>query len=392
MNMKKNILFVSSCTTRGNTGGLTSNFIDVLRLNSNLINIDLLDISFERQTKPDVFHSDRYYSVYGNVITRLILKIPRIRRILRESCVKKTLARLFKTTNYSLLIIYELPIFVDSLVTVAHKNNVKVLLYPWGSDVLRANKYKLRRIEKAIDNCDYISGYHNSGTINYILSNYPNSKEKLFLFSVLVPGIRELEKLENKLSRVEMSNELNIPLSKSNIVCGYNGVEGQRHREIIENIYKVKNKLPEDYQLIFPITYGNSQDYYQEIKDICNKYQLRAIFLESYLTPKQMVCLHLLTDLFINVQPTDNGNAFLMEALSSNSAIIVGKWLYYPQFEKYGTPYYQCETIDTIHLAILEVINCGFKSKVPKELVHDLRSHTPDGIKEEWNVFFKENI
>ena len=390
--MKKNILLVSSCTTRGNTGGLTSSFIDVLCLNNNLINIDLLDISFERNNNPDVFHANRYYSVYSNVLTRIILKIPRLRRYLREIYVNKTLEKLFKTTGYSLLIIYELPIFVDSIVKLAHKNNVKVLLYPWGSDILRANKYKLLRIESAINDTDYIGGYHNSGTINFIFQKIPISPQKLCLFSVVVPGIREIEQVENKYSRVEMSKELNIPFSSRNIVCGYNGVEGQRHKEIIESIYKIKSKLPEDYQLIFPITYGNSQDYYRVIKELCNNYQLKAIFIEEFLTSKQMAFLHLVTDLFINVQPTDNGNAFLMEALSSNNVVIVGKWLNYPQFEKYGIPYYQCEAISDLHFDIEKVIIDDYKSKVPGELIRDLRSHTKERLKEEWSDFVNNKI
>lgn len=390
--MKKNILLASSCTTRGNTGGLTSKFVERLLLNSDLVNVDLLDISFEKKSKTDVFHANRYYRVPVNTIIRLLLKIPRLRRCVRENYVNKSLERLLKTTNYSLLVIYELPLFVDSMVTVAHKNNVKVLLYPWGSDVLRANTFKLQRIESAINASDYIGGYQNSGTINYILYNYPISKQKITLFSVVTPGIRDIEQLENKYSKAEMSQELEIPFAGMNIICGYNGVEGQRHREIIENIYKIKNKLPKDYQLIFPITYGNNQTYYQEIKDLCQKYQLRAIFLEKFLTSKQMACLHLVTDLFINVQPTDNGNAFLMEALSSNNAILVGKWLKYPQFEKYGIPYYQCENLDDLHLYIEKFVNGDYKSKVPAELIHELRSRTIETLKEEWRFFIDNKI
>lgn len=390
--MKKNILLVSSCTTRGNTGGLTGKFVDILRLNNELVNVDLLDISFEKKTNSEIFHANRYFSVTNNILTKLFLKIPRCRRYVRECYVKRALNKQLKTTNYNLLVIYELPIFVDSIVTIAHKNKAKVLLYPWGSDILRANKYKLRRIEKAINETDYISGYQDSGTINYILKKYPISKEKLSLFSVVVPGIRQIVQLENKYSREEMSKELNIPISEMNIVCGYNGVEGQRHREIIESVYQIKNKLPNDYQLIFPITYGNNQDYYLEIKGLCKKYQLKAIFLENFLTEKQMAFLHLLTDIFINVQPTDNGNAFLMEALSSDNVVIVGKWLSYPQFEQHGIPYYQCESMEDLHYYIEKVINGDNKPKVPEALIRDLRSRTPEKLKEEWNVFITNKI
>ena len=390
--MKKNILLLSNCSTRGNTGGLTGKFVDMLRLNSDLINIDILDISFVKKSNPEVFHANRCFSVSYNAVIWLFLKLPRFRRFAREYYVKKTMEKLFKTTTYNLLVIYELPIYVDSLVTTAHKNNTKVLLYPWGSDILRANRYKIGRIGKAIKESDYIGGYRNSGTINYILQNFLFDKEKISLFSVVVPGIREIEHLENKYSRLEMSQELNISLSEMNIVCGYNGVEGQRHREIIESICKIKDKLPEGYQLIFPITYGNSQDYYQELKDLCHDYQLRAVFLENFLTSKQMAFLHLVTDLFINVQPTDNGNAFLMEALSANNIVIVGKWLNYPQFEQYGVPYYQCETLDHLHLDIESVINGNFNSKVPEELIHELRSHTQEKLKKEWSIFINYKI
>ena len=386
--MKKKVLIVSACSTRGNTGGLTGKIVNRIKSFESFVEVSLLDISFLQYHDSGVFDAHHFYEMPTSLWVKFLMLFPYIRRWFRKIIVCKEYQKLLKKQQFDLIIIYELPNYTDILVEYAHRLGSKVMLYPWGSDVLRAKRSTISHHKRAFENADYISGSYDSVLMKHAQEFYGVDDKKMFLVYTALPGVAEITKYAGKMSRQEMTEELGIPMSNCNIVCGYNGVEGQRHSIIIENIAKIKDRLPKDYLLIFPVTYGKGQEYYQRLKEKVMREGLNAIFLEEFLSIKEMVCLHLITDLFINIQPSDNGNAFLLEALSANNKIICGKWLVYPQLEKYGIPYYQCETPDTLHESILEAL-ADKESKVPKELINELRRYTPDDLISLWSAFLK---
>ena len=188
-----------------------------------------------------------------------------------------------------------------------------------------------------------------------------------------------------------MHEALHIPFSNYNIICGYNADPGQQHLSSIAALSCVKERLPEDYQIIFPVSYGDRNGYIDSLKKACETYGLNSFFIESYISDEQMALLHLITDLYINNQKTDNGNAFLVEALSCGNCIISGSWLLYTQFEDYGIPYYQFESQKELGNVIKSIIEEDHPTvSVPNELIKDLQSRTIGNLKNEWSLFFKQ--
>lgn len=82
----------------------------------------------------------------------------------------------------------------------------------------------------------------------------------------------------------------------------------------------------------------------------------------------KLAYLHLITDLFIEVQPTDNGNMFMVEALFAENQIVTGKWLNYKLFEQYGIPYHLIEQLDELP----DMLHGLFTGDIPKAVIPSL--------------------
>lgn len=384
----KRVLLVATGDTRGNTGGIAASLIKVLLMNNQLVDVSFYDISFITTHKKELYFTDKYYNMPDSKLIRLFKNIPLVRRYFREEIICREFEKHLKNISYDLIIIYEMQPYCDRLIKIAHSYDIKVMIRPWGSDVLRANKNKKKRHASSFENVDYISGYIGSSVITYIQKEYNISRKKIHLTHLSMPLIPEIIKYQGLVKREEMINDIGFLKSSCYIICGYSGSVTHFHHIIIDSINKVKKEIPKDTVLVFPLTYGCSVDYCQSIKDKCDEYGLMAILIQQFLSQKQMAYLHLLSNLFINIQPTDNGNGFLIEELACGNKVICGKWLKYEQFEGFGIPYFQCESYETLSDTILDALQAP-KSKVPPQLMEDLRQQTPEQVKEDWARLFK---
>lgn len=386
----KKILIVSFCSVRSSGKGLTSDFLRTIDL-GNDIKIDLFDSSILKKHNRDDYLCDSYYQVPVSPLTKVLSKYRVTRFIWNECVICNEFTRILNKNEYDLVILFQLPRFSDRLVKIAQKHSVKTALHPWGSDILRCNKVDATRISRAVKQCDYILGYNGSVALRTVLSKYHVPPVKIVSFSMVAPGVERIQNIRDRYTRGEMQEFLGIPYSDFNIVCGYNADPGQQHVSSIESLFQVKEFLPKGYQVIFPVTYGDRGGYVESLKRMCADRELNGVFIEEFITDEQMALLHLVTDLYINNQKTDNGNAFLIEALSCNNSIISGSWLNYTQFEEYGVPYYQFETQEKLADALIQVLTERKRSvEVPVALIQKLQSTTNDTLKIEWRDFFNQ--
>lgn len=357
-NNKKQFLVVSSCTTRGNSGGLTGQLVKHLNtVKYDLFEISLFDIGFFNYNRYiDAYDVKNYYELPKHRFEKVIRKIPEIRVKYAELLVLNTFDSLLSNKHFDLIIVFEIPAFADRLVTISHKHGAKVIFYPWGSDILRCSNHIKKRLQKAFNDVDFVTGSPNSNCIISVLNDYGVPKDKLRLKKLRLNGTREIDEVVGKYSKKEMLEKIGIPYADYLIVGGYNGSQVQRHKLIIESIAENLTVLPSNYLLIFPITYGCNETYYLELKELCEKFGVKAYFIRDYLTNNQIALLHLATDLFIEIQPTDSGNAFLIEALYAKNQIITGKWLKYEQFEQFGIPYHLINDPEELSLMINRIL------------------------------------
>lgn len=379
-NCMKKFLIVSMSPMRGNTTGITGKLLEKFtNIDKNKYSVSLFDTSFfDQKHNPENYPVDHYYSLPVFWIEKYMRKIPGVRSWYANWLIVKKFRLLLKENKFDLIVLYHTPVTSDELIRISHKHGIKVIMYPWGGEILCATKFERHLIKSAFDKVDFVGGaeYSNCSIAAKELYGVPDTK---FRYSKLyISGVAQLQKLKGTKSRKEMHRALNIPLSDYNIVCAYNGYPTHRHELIVDNIISNKEVLPNNYQLIFPMTYGANDDYIKKLKQLCDDNGLRYCFITEFMTNEQMAYLHLLTDLLINIQDSDCGNAFMIEALFAQNQIVTGRWLGYKQFEQFGVPYHLIDTPEELKnkLAII-FTGKGSRPVIPQELLDMYR--IPEG-------------
>lgn len=374
----KKVLVISPCGKRRDTIGLIGSLLSSLKgLDKEKYHISLLDTNFfENNHNPNDYEVDNYYCLDKNWIDGIIRKIPRARSKYADYLAVKTFKRLVRGNGYDVIIVYQIPIYADKLVTIAHLNGAKIVFEPFGSDILRASDVGEKRLMNAFAQVDAVCGRDKSGTINAAKEIYKVPEKKIRVQKLYSEGVRRLMDLKGKYTRKELSKSIGIPQAEYNIVCGYSGRQTHRHNTIIDALINVKDILPNNYQIIFPMTYGAGDhheivlQYAAQLKEICDNNGLNSVFLTDFMTTEQVSFLHLVTDLFIEIQPTDNGNAFMIEALFAENQIVTGSWLKYDRFEQFGIPYYLINDPTELSSMLNKIFNKQIEQvKVPQALI-----------------------
>lgn len=378
MSSMKNILVVSPCGKRRNTTGLIGGFLSSLEsVDKTKYRISLFDTDFfEGNHNPDDYPVDNYFRLESQWHDVLIRRIPGLRVKYAYYLILRKYRQLLKNISFDFVIVVQIPEYADKLVKIAHENGAKILFQPFGSDILRVSEKAKGRLMKAFEDVDGVCGYDNSGTINAARDVYHVPQDKLKIQQLYLEGVKRIIDYQGKKTRGEMMATIGITYSDYNIVCGYSGRESHRHKTIVKALISVKDVLPKGYQIIFPMTYGAGThheiiiNYANELKAMCDEVGLKTVFLTNFMSDEQVTYLHLVTDLFIEIQTTDNGNAFMIEALYAQNQIVTGRWLKYKNFEQFGEPYYLIDSpVDLPEMLRKIFTNQAEKVVVPKELI-----------------------
>lgn len=292
---------------------------------------------------------------------------------------------LLRENKYDLVNIHFLPLITEKYVKIAHMHNVKVMLTPCGSDVLRVNKMFLSSLKNAFDKTDYVGISTKTGFYSKIIELFNVDSSKFVDLGYGSETLSAMLEMEGKYSRKQFSEMLSLPDSSYYICCGYTASIAQRHSIMIDAIAQNKDLLPSDYCLVIPLSYGIDKEYLKaELTKQCQGLELRTFFLTEYLTNEQVAALRFVSDLFIHIQPTDAYNASLQENLLAGTDVINGSWLKYPSLERYGNPYFICESLDKLPKIINQVIS-GTATKV--ELHKEIKDEI---INNSWSLKIKK--
>lgn len=373
----KKILVVSGCEKRNNSIGLVESLLSVFKtLDKTQFHISLFDTYFllYESHNPNDYPVDQYFSMPKGWFYEQVQRLPKIRLWVWFANRLKviTYKKLFKKQRFDIVVVHQVPSFADELVTIAHTYGAKIVFAPFGSDILRANDKTRKHLLKAFEDVDAVVGRTKSNVVMAVQEVYNVPKSKIKEQRECLRSISDIKQVRGLLSREEMHKNLGLPFSNYNIVCGYNGSKAQSHKKIIDALVEVKNILPEGYQIVFPMTYGpgDFSNYVVELKSICDSQGLNTFFITDFKTRQQMACLHLVTDLFIEIQPTDNGNAFMIEALFAQNQIVTGRWLNYQRFEQFGLPYYLIDSPDELSNMLRKIFTHQVeRAHVPQELI-----------------------
>lgn len=384
------VLMVANFSRRGNgPAAYVGDLINNIKNLSNEFFIDVLVGAKGSYIKENEILVDNVFKVNPKFLSKKLLNIPKV-RVLLWNYLKETLfQKILKTNHYDFVVIHSLPPDSDKLVKIAHHYGAKVFLFPWGSEVLRVQGSVVGRLNRAFGMADFIRA-DSETFVQKIMSMYSSiEKKQLVNLTYASPGLTHIDNIRSKYSRDELSSILSLPVGRYYIVCGYNAYKGQQHKKIIEGLSTVKNSLPPNYLLVFPLTYGQEDGVSDvEIKQWCEESGLLHHCVTNYMTDEQVACLHLITDLFIHIQVTDVSNSYLMESVYAGTSIVNGAWLRYPELEEDGLPYLLCESIEKLPETIITALDKG-TSKINEENIKKIMyRYTWQSVAREWISFF----
>ena len=334
---------------------------------------------------------DTVYRLNVTNVEKQIFSIRKFGTYFLQKRKVSTVAQLVKNNNYDLVNFHFIPINVLEMVKACKRYNAKVMLTPLGSDVLRVNGRYRNNIKRAFSLADYVSFNTNIGFCKEVSHAYGISANKIVNLGYGSEVISSILELKGKYSRKEYSSIASIPNSKFNIVCGYNASLAQRQNVILKSLIENKQFLPEGYQIIIPLSYGNDKEVIKrDILSLNENHKLNICFLDYYLSNEQVASLRLITDLFIHIQTTDAYNASLQEFLLTGTTCINGAWLKYPSLERNGAPYIICKDLDHLSDCLKNCICNPSPVFIHDNTISEIVSNSWINRIKDWLSFFNE--
>lgn len=301
--------------------------------------------------------------------------------------------RISKTNHYDIVNIHYPQFFMSYVMRQLKKMSKAIVVSPWGSDVLRLEgKEKRRKLARVFRKADYTT-IGKKGDVGKTLINEMGIEENKF--HPIGWGSETIDYINEHLSEVSVE-EAKRKLGLENryvITCGYNAFEEQRHEVMIQAIHSIKEQLPENLTLLFPVTYGYSygtrkNKYVARLKQLCEDLEVKAVFYEDYLSVADLFYLRQGTDMFIHIQTTDSGNSSLQEYVLCGKKVVHGSWIHYPYLEKYEPLFYfPVEDLEHLDEAILNAYHSE-NIKVPNEVVEHIQNRGWKAKMKLWDDFF----
>lgn len=261
-----------------------------------------------------------------------------------------------------------------------------LLITPWGSDVYRSGKRGRFFLKRVFSNADYVCGTGNrfSKDVRRIF-NVPSYK-----FVNLDIGSETIDYIylhKASIDTLKARTLLGIKREGYVITCGYNAHSEQNHLAILDAIYKIKDELPSDATLLFPMTYPQNRQYIETVKERVKTYSFNSLFFEHFLSIDQLFLMRQATDMFIHVQQTDANAQSVQEYILLGKNVVNGGWLRYDELEKDGIPYYVTDSLQSLSTTVMNAYKEGRKH-ISHETIDYIMSYGWKSWIKKWNTFF----
>lgn len=262
----------------------------------------------------------------------------------------------------------------------------KILLSPWGSDILRVKRRDLKKLQFLARQADFVSCDREQERFRRdIIRLLHVSEEKLINIGF------GTEMIDFIAAHAETTREVakeKLGLSgKYVIVCGYNAHKAQNHIQMIEAIASRKEQLPENLLLLLPMTYGKNEKYMDDVEQLMKETRLNYRILRDYLSNEELLYVRKCADMFIHAQDTDANSGSLAEYLLCKTKVVNAEWLSYPNREKYGRPYYVFNSFNELG----DVVVRAYKDEVSivdERLVKDIQQDGWSYVGKQWVDFY----
>lgn len=256
--------------------------------------------------------------------------------------------------KYPVIEIHYLEEFYSQYMELFSEKYERLHICIWGSDFYRSSAEDRETKEKVIQLADKII-FGNPKTQNDFISYYNIQRKKTDISQF---GLSVLDEIDNisELRKEELMSKFGISRGKVVVTIGHNASPAQRHEEIILNLEEHK-LIKDKCYFILPMTYGKSDAYLSKIKKILKKHQFQYIILEEFMADEQVAALRSITDIFIQLQPTDQLSGSMQEHLYAGSVVITGSWLPYEILKNEGIYFLEVNRLTQVGEKLIQCVS-----------------------------------
>lgn len=338
---------------------IDKNFIDYLMGNNSYV-FDILSFKKMRSNKytniwglPQV-NKNRFYRISS--LRFLILFVVRGLRVIRK----------YDIVHFHMFypgIVFLAPFF---------KGNVIVTL--WGSDFLKADIIKKLLLSYTLRKAKIVT-CTNVSFSRLILRRYPFVESKMYVLPYM---LKYIEMVNSDYENRKASTLVRI-------VIGSNSNTAQNHSLIIDAINKskiVRNK----FHLIVPFTYGRgSEEYKLKIGAHLDATEFSYDILTDGLNDKELTDLRLNSDVFINLQDSDQLSGAMLEHLCADNIVITGNWINYDVLKHAGVAYHSIDSISDLS-SLFDSLDFYDKPNNREVIARD---YLPENVLNKWNQIYE---
>lgn len=300
------------------------------------------------------FYKDLHISVFSPFHGKQAWfeNLPKIRVFLRKWYAKRLLRLL---DPYDICHIHGVDPFLSLIAEQLMTRSNKIVATVYGSEFYRSTPV-LKRLQRRIYDLASAITLANPSTLAEFDHFYQGDYSAKL--ANLRYGLAPLDNL-NALSGVSADQckvAMGIDPSYLVVTCGSNGSVNQQHLEMIQSISDKIPQLSRKTLFLFPMTYNYTREYRDKVLDLLRSSRLEYRTYADFLTEGDVARIRKGTDIFINLQTTDQLSGAMQEHLYENNVVITGSWLPYKPLEEKGITLNKIDSVSEIGAALVEIV------------------------------------
>ncbi|BDP31591.1 hypothetical protein [Vibrio vulnificus] len=213
------------------------------------------------------------------------------------------------------------------IILIILKKNYSVSL--WGSDYYKCHGVRKKIIEIILQNANRVS-IASRDSKRFLKKKFELVDAEVIPF--LIPNLETIAQ--------ECNSNFNLDKAKKKrILCGTNGSSNQQFDLIVESLNNAKDKLANNYIIVFHLSYGLDKETKLIVDNFVNTTSIECEVVYEYFQGKALADFRGSIDILIQIQKTDQLSAAMLEHLVQNKLAITGDWLPYDDLNDIGVKY-----------------------------------------------------
>jgi glycosyltransferase involved in cell wall biosynthesis len=292
-----------------------------------------------------------FNSVFALPAGKLFRGIPAVRTVWITTQFRKTLKSIRK--KYDVAHMFNLHVGYTRCMRLLHEMAPRLIVTVLGNELYRSSELILKELEPLVSLADHIT-VSNKKTLSDFCTRFEVDESKVTICRF---GLKPLEEIviQKSFGLAEHKMAAGLPENSFVITCGSNASSEQQHEAVIDSLHKVRNSLPNNYLLVFPLVLGDTSRI-ELIRTRLTANGLMFQLIEKYLTDDQLAHFRAASDVLIQVQATDQFTGAMQEHMCAGSLVITGDWLPLSLYEESGIQFWKVSNPAQVGEKVIELI------------------------------------